>query len=221
MAEASEKFVEAMNRAVQLNDQKNKICTDLIRKMVTPTSKFNPNHGAQAIAKTFLLAGAKLSGQIIDAARIGHLQIAIVGLRPLFELMVHSKYIYNHPKHRKDRRHMQRVAKDIIRLTNKKRPTNHSKVDGKRLHERIKELDLMHLYRSLYRALSEWSHLGIRTPYLSDQTAGEKYGMNISSISLCLIHDVIDSICEGFGFEMDKQWDREVVQFRDAYQKQF
>lgn len=213
------RFDEILEEAVALNKRKNELCDEIIKKIGKPASKYSPNFGITSVAKTFLLCGYKLSGQIIDAVRIGHVLIGLLGLRPLFELMINARYGFSHPRHLKSKRHMQRVAKDIIKVSNRKRPTKHSTIDGKNLYKRVEELKLMFLYRTIYRELSGWTHIGIRVPYLSEQGKGQQIGINVASLALCLVHDLMDGICLGFGFQMDEQWNKDVLTFRDTYQK--
>ena len=214
-------YDEALQEAVRLNNRKNQIGTEIIRKIGVPRSKHNPNHGVQAIAKTFILSGCKLSGQIIDAVRIGHLLLAVIGMRTLFEMMINATYAFNHPKHRHDVRHMRRVCKDILKTTNKKRGrVVHSRIDGKGVEARAKEIGLLRLYKTSYRGLSDWSHLVTRTPFISQQEPGEKFGKAVASQALTITHDILDSICEGLGQSLDKSWESKVVAFRDQHEKE-
>ncbi len=213
-------FGETLREAVRLNNRKNEIGTHLIRKIGSPSSRNNPNHGIQAIAKTIILSACKLSGQIIDAVRLGHLLLAVIGMRTLFEIMINTTYIFNHPKAKRDVRHMRRVCKDILRTTNKKRGRIvHSRIDGKGIEARANEIGLLRLYKTSYRGLSDWSHLAMRTPFISQQEPGEKFGIVSASQALTIVHDILDSICEGLGYSLDKIWTSEVIAFRDEHER--
>ena len=210
-------YEQVLLEAVALNKRKNEIADQLIRQIGTPKNRNSPNHGITAVAKTFLLSGYKLSGQILDSVRLGHLLIAVLGVRPLFELTINSIYTFNHPKHTRNYKHMRRVCKDIIRITNRKRNVNHAFIDGKHLKERVQQIGLSSFYRNNYRGLSDWSHIMMRTPYISRQVEGEKFGVGVVIQALCLSHDIIDSISEGFGCEIHKQWEADLRTFRDKY----
>lgn len=209
------KFDEIVKEAIVLNKRKNTICTDLIMQIGSPKSKYSPNHGVTAVAKSFLFSGSKLSEQILSAVRINHLLIAVLGMRPLFELMINAKYIYDHPKYKRDIKHQRRVCKSVINLSNKKRKVIHSRIDNKSLYHRSKDVDLLKLYKTNYRGLSDWSHLMLRTVKIERQNEGELFGMSLMESALCLIHDVIDSICEGLNLEKDKTWENDVAVFKD------
>jgi hypothetical protein len=104
-------FDNAIQEALNLNKRKNELFDSAIKKIGTPQNKHNPNHGVVFVVRAFLLSGYKLSGQIVDSVWIGHLLIAVVGSRPLFELMVNTIYVFNHPQHKRDVRHRRRVWK--------------------------------------------------------------------------------------------------------------
>lgn len=211
-------YDEAMLEAIRLNDRKNQIGTELVRKIGPLSTKHSPYSSVSAIAKSYILSGCKLSGQIIDAARIGHLLLGIIGMRPLLEMMINSTYIFNNPKHKRDKGHMRKVCRDILRTTNQKRGrVVHSRINGKGVEGRAKEAGLLKLYKTNYRGLSDWCHLTIRTPYISGQEPGEKFGKALAGQALSTSHDILSSICEGLNYSLDPAWTTEVVAFNDKF----
>lgn len=208
-------FEKVYDEAADLNKRKNKICIALIKKIGSPRSKYSPNHAVTAVAKSFILSGARLSEQIISAVRRRHLLIAVLGLRPLFELMINAKYTYDHPKYKRNIKHQRRVCKSVFKLSNKKRKVIHSKIDNKTLAQRAGEVKLLKLYETNYRGLSDWGHLMLRTIKIERQNEGDFFGMQLMESALCLIHDVIESICEGFNLEKDEEWGNGVATLSD------
>lgn len=209
------KFEKIFNEAAALNKRKNEICIDLIKQIGSPQSKFSPNHGVTAVAKSFIHSGSRLSEQIIFSAGKRNFLIAVLGLRPLFELMINTKYIYDHPDFQRNIRHQRRVCKSVIKLTNKTRRPIHSRIDNKTISQRTNEVKLLKLYKTNYRGLSDWSHLMLRTIKIEKQNTSDIFGMQLLESAICLIHDIIESICEGFNFKKNDEWSNNVAALRD------
>ncbi len=220
-------FSNIIQEAINLNNQKNKIAFYIIRRISSPKNRDDPNQAVTAVAKTFVFSGSKLSGQIIEAVQRGHLLLAVLGIRPLFEMMVNTSYTFNHPlKHKKDAiRHARKVCEEIIGKTNDticfEREVEHSKIDGKTIRGRARKVKMLKLYEINYKGLSDWSHLMMRSPYISKPKEGEKFGINLASQTLCLIHDVFEPICKYFNIVLDRRWEEGIIQFRNKYEIDF
>ena len=152
-------YEDKIKEASSIQEKYLSLGPSIISKIGRASNKYNPNHGVNANAKIFIYAGSKLAGQIIGAIKIGHLQLSVVGLRTLFEMSVNAVYVFNHPQIGQDKRHMRKVCKEIIRLSNKKRNVNHTRLDNKSFKQRLSMVNMGKLYNKNYRLMSVWAHL--------------------------------------------------------------
>ena len=157
----------------------------------------------EACAKLFLHAGANLSIQLLRAVESGYLQLAIVGLRSLFEMSVNSKYIFNHPKFLKNKTHVNKVSILYIDLIHTKERVNHTRLNNKSFESRADESGLGDVYKRNYPMLSEWAHLMGRTPYLYKPDYGERFGISVAENALHALHNIYDSVCFYYDFKLD------------------
>ncbi len=207
-------YNQKIEEAITIQNQYLSLFPSIIKKIGTFSNKYNPNSGVNANAKNFLYAGGKLAGQILETTRIGYLQLSVVGLRTLFEMSVNAVYIFNNPKTGQSKRHMRKVCKEIIYLANKKRNVNHTRIDNKNFKQRLQEIEMGHLYNKNYRILSDWAHLMSQTLYIStDQTKGQKFGIEISRNCLYALHNIFDSIATFSKFELNQDLERLVVNY--------
>lgn len=204
---------EKIKKATQIQAEYSKLVSPIITKIGRNQSKFHPNSGVNLQAKNFVFSGCKLAGQILDSLRLGHIQIAVVGTRTLFEMSVNAVYIFKNPKRKNDIRHMRKVCRQIIRLANKKRKVNHSRIDGT-FKTRLEEIGMKHLYQGDYRIMSDWAHLMIRTIEISaDPQKASKLAIETAAKTLDSLHNTFDSVASFYGFELPSTLEAEVVAY--------
>lgn len=185
----------------------------IITKIGRHQNRFHPNSAVNAQAKNFVFAGAKLAGQILEALERGHLQLAVVGTRTLFEMSVNAVYIFNNPKKKNDLKHMRKICREIIRLANKKMKVNHTRIAGA-FKERLREIGQGHLYHSDYRIMSDWTHLMSRTIFITaDADKGKRFGFEVASKCLQALHNTSDAICEYSKFPLDPDLEKSVIAY--------
>jgi len=172
---------------------------NIIRDIGMFPNKHNPNIGVSAISKTFIYSGIKLAEQIILSLRNGNLEIAIVGLRTLFEISINSVYIFNHPKLKvgKKKYHARNFCKEIIRLANKKKGVRHTCLKDTTFKQRLNDIGMGSLYNRDYKILSEWAHLMIRSSHYSNINDDKRKQLSKEVAGGCLVylHNIFDSIC--------------------------
>ena len=172
------------------------------------------NQPEEACAKLFLHAGANLSGQILKALKIGHLQLAVVGLRSLFEMSVNSLYIFNHPKFQKNKTHVNKISLQYIDLIHTVEEVNHTRLNNKSFKLRAEEAGFGDVYKRNYRILSEWAHLQGQTPYLYKPEYGEKFGITVAELTVHSLHNIFDPVCFYYDFKLDPELEKEVIAFK-------
>lgn len=189
-------YPEKIREALAIQKHYLALVDPVITKIGRHQNKFHPNAAVNSQAKNFVFAGGKLAGQILEALERGHLQIAVVGARTLFEMSVNAVYIFNNPKRKNDIRHMRKICREIIRLANKKRNVNHARIAGA-FKERLREIGAGHLYHSDYRTMSDWTHLMSRTIFITaDADKGKRFGFEVASNCLQALHNTFDAVCE-------------------------
>ena len=207
-------YAEKIEEALVIQERYLSFFPQIVVKIGPFPSKYNPNLGVNASAKNFLYAGGKLAGQILKTTHTGYLQLAVVGLRTLFEMSVNAVYIFNHPKIGQKKRHMRKVCKEIIYLANKKRNVNHTRIDNKSFKQRLQEVGIGYLYNKNYRVMSDWAHLMSQTLYIStDQDKGQKFGVEIAKNCLYALHNIFDAISAYAKFELNPGLEKSVVSY--------
>lgn len=171
------------------------------------------------VSTNMLLAASKLSGQILDALSKEYTQIAVVGLRTLFEMYVNAKYIFDHPDYQKNFPHMDKVCKDYIaRGRSKDWKVLKNKLDEETIKGRMEKVGLKHHYETDYTEMCEWAHLMSKVLNLQFNEKGfVDFGARVASYCLCSLSNLIDSICSGLGMPMDVDAEAMVASFQKKY----
>lgn len=203
-----------IEEAKTIHAQYTNIKNGLAIKTGTTKSHHHPNLGVIAVSRGFLFSGYSLAEQILEALRMNHWYIAIVAMRSLYEMSVNANYIFNHPLEKHNVQRIRRLCRDIRRLANKKRKPNHTKLDGKRLFERAEEVRMKHSHRSIYRILSEWSHLSSRVLQIANSPKDrEVLKVETAHICLCSLHNILNAMCSYYDYKIDKTLEEKVIKF--------
>lgn len=190
------------------------------KKLDRNLNKHNPNLRVIYVAQNFLYAGGSLSNQIMKALSRGDILISIIALRTLFEMSVNVVYVFNHPSLGRNQPHIRRCCKEIIKLSNKKRNVNHTRINSRTFKERLKEVNMSYLYSHHYRIMSDWAHLMTHAiPIATKKGVAAKFGLGISANCLYSLHNIYDSVCAYCQYNLNPELQKLVVEYKESIEK--
>ncbi len=210
-------YDDILQNAIWLNRGKNKIFYSLREQINALDSACNLDNEVSAIAKSYIYLGSELSTQIIKCLNSKDILIASLSQRPLLELMINSKYIFNHPKHQHDIDYMKRVCKDLFKKANARGKVKHSVIDKKSIYDRAKETKLKSFYENNYRWLSNWNHIMLKTMFFLDKEKERKVMISTLKHTLCLSIDIFKNISRGLKLSLNNNFVKHIEDFRDKY----
>lgn len=207
-----EEFTKDIERAIRIRNEYGK----LVKKYLADIRSKSDHEDVRAIATNFIYSGVKLAGQILNVLKPpSFLQLAVVGSRTHFEMMVDANYIFNHKENRSDQERISRLSSQLIGLTSPE-TNNHARYDRTNILDRAKQVGMECAYEKNYRQMSEWTHRMIRTVYIdTDIESAKMFGSSIACSTVVSLHNTYDAIASWVGSVVDQALEESVIKYSE------
>jgi len=134
------------------------INVEVLLKEIGTYKPTNENSPAKILGANIFAVGSELLAlQIVENLDKGFLLISLIGLRTLLENYINVNYIYKHPQHLKDYMWAEKLCRDFLKRT-KKRKSMKNLLGGISLFDRAKSTGLEEFYNIAYADLCNYTH---------------------------------------------------------------